>query len=138
MIVSEDSRCGYNVYAATGVYLPGPAAQPGGVATRDTQTLNRGRDVAGDVDHPSQPLRVERGRVSFRIGRIDEIGGIAAADGDAFIDVDHLGPAAVFVHAGVDTGGDLDDVAWYGLVQGFLHGPVITSAGANVQLVAGS
>ena len=75
------------------------AFQTARVATGDAQAFDCGRDIPADIDHPAQPQRIQRGGVGLGIGYRPARGGVAAADGQALVQVDLLAQAAPPVDA---------------------------------------
>ncbi len=129
-----------DVHPAAGIIRspPAAAAQPARVAAGDAQPFDRDvRRIAGDIDHPSLSLGVQRGRVGVRVrcaGKVAAVadgGGIAAPDGDALADIDHLSNAGPLMDRVIDIGRHEDLVVIAGRVHGILDDGIVTAAQAD-------
>ncbi len=121
---------------------PRVAQQAARVAAGDVQVLYRRIDVASDKEHAPSPLCVQRGEIGVGVGGRPVGEGIAAPDGDALGDINHLGNhrGAIIagrreaaMNVGIDALCHLDDVAVVGVVHSGLDGRIGASAGADVQ-----
>jgi hypothetical protein len=92
-----------------------------------------GHDFAGDEEHPSLALGVEDREVCLRAGG-DPVGrGVAALDGDRFVEIDHLRDACPGAHPRVNAGGHLDHIVVAGRIHGGLDRRIRTPAQTHMQ-----
>ncbi len=130
------------VDVAAGVFTARPAALAGGAAVGDSQPVNGGGDVCGDVDSPALGLRVNGGGLRDVIGRIlvPIVPVVAALQRDGFVDKSGLRDDLPLVSGSEDIGVDkavgalfyFNQVAVGGLVNSLLDG----AAGSHGRLRA--
>ncbi len=133
LAVADGGRGTIDVHPAADIRCrPRPAAQPGRVAASDAQSLDRGADSAGDVQHPPLPPRVQDGGVGIGVVGRPMGDGVAAPDSHRLAEVDHLSHACAGADIGVRASGHADFVAVVGRVHGGLKGGITGASTAAV------